>query len=254
MSAVPPAVQSAPLDYPDSDGKPMADNTKQARWMATLKGNFDALFAHRPDVFVAMDLLWYPIEGEPDIRVAPDVMVVLGRPRGDRGSYRQWAEGGVPVTVAFEILSPGNDPREMADKYTFYTEHGVEEYYIYDPDDNHLTVYVRQGTALRRIRPADGFQSPALGIRFDLTTAEEMIVYSPKGRPFLTFEELAALQERTERRADDEKHRADDEKRRADQAHRRLARVVELGRKARLGQATSEELAELEKLESEASP
>jgi Uma2 family endonuclease len=255
MSAIPPVVTPPPIEYPDSDGKPMADNTKQWRWIATLKGNIEALFAARPDVFVAGDLLWYPVEGEPDIRIAPDVLVVFGRPRGDRGSYRQWAEDNVPVTVAFEVLSPGNEFPEMAAKYQFYEEHGVEEYYVYDPDEVYLEVYVRKGTALRRVRPADGFLSPCLGIRFDLSSGPEMVVYRPDGRPFLTFEELdherAALQQRAsdeKKRADDAEKRADQLQKRADDEKKRADRLAELALKAAGGQATPDELAELARL------
>jgi hypothetical protein len=59
--------------YPESDGKPMAENTKQLRWIALLYGNFCALFADREDVFVAGDNLWYPVQGKPKERQAPDV-------------------------------------------------------------------------------------------------------------------------------------------------------------------------------------
>ncbi len=78
--------------YPDSDGQPMADNTQQFRWIVLIKENLECLFAQNAEVFVAGDLLWYPVEGRPDIRVAPDVFVVFGRPKGDRGFYRQWLE------------------------------------------------------------------------------------------------------------------------------------------------------------------
>ncbi len=122
--------------YPDSDGKPMAENTQQARWIVIFYSNLQAIFAKMADVFIAADLFWYAIEGEPSIRVAPDVLVVFGCPKGDRGSYKQWEENNLPMTVVFEILSPGNDIAEMADKFDFYETHGVEEYYIYDPDKN----------------------------------------------------------------------------------------------------------------------
>src|SRR4051812_27387732 len=92
--------------YPDSDGQPMADNTLQFQWIVTIQGGLDALFAADPNVFVAGDLLWYPVEGQPKIRAAPDAMVVFGRPKGYRGSYKQWEEGGVAPQVVFEVLSP----------------------------------------------------------------------------------------------------------------------------------------------------
>jgi Uma2 family endonuclease len=225
--------------YPEGDGKPMADNTKQLRWVVVLYGNLSALNRDRPDVFVAADLLWYPEEFQPEVRNAPDVLVVFGRPKGDRGSYRQWEEDDVPVTVVFEILSPGNTVEEMIDKHSFYEEHGVEEYYIYNPDSNRLVVYLRRGEVLARVRPAQGFVSPRLGIRFDLS-GKEMVVYGPDGRRFLTFEEL-----------EEERVR---ERQRAEHAEQRAARLAALGRKARLGQASAEELQELDRLEGEPSP
>jgi len=175
----------------------MADNTKQARWIVILFDNLLALLAEVADVFIAADIFWYPVEGEPEIRVAPDVLVAFGRPRGDRGSYKQWEEGGVAPQVVFEILSPGNDPIEMADKLDFYDCHGVEEYYVYDPDRNRLAVYVRRGEVLRRVQPADGFVSPRLRIRFQLTKPE-MTVSRPDDRPFLMFDQLEAERVRTE--------------------------------------------------------
>jgi len=56
--------------YPDSDGKPIADNTLQFRWMVTIQGGLDAWFRHDSHVFVAGDLLWYPVEGNnrPSVR------------------------------------------------------------------------------------------------------------------------------------------------------------------------------------------
>ena len=81
--------------YPESDGRPMADSTMQYRWIVKIKEGLEILYADDPDVFVAADLLWYPREGERRVSAAPDVMVALGRPRGDRGSYRQWEEGDV---------------------------------------------------------------------------------------------------------------------------------------------------------------
>ncbi len=74
------------IEYPDSDGKPMSDNTKQFRWITIVKYNLDWLFTNDENVFIAGDLLWYPVEGNAKRRVAPDVMVAFGRPKGDRGS------------------------------------------------------------------------------------------------------------------------------------------------------------------------
>src|SRR5829696_6361628 len=148
MLTLPTATIPAPLVYPDSDGKPMADNTKQALWIVVLWSNLATSYHQILDVFVAMDLLWYPVEGEPEIRAAPDVFVVFGRPKGHRGSYMQWKEKDIAPQVVFEILSPGNDTLEMIEKHSFYEEYGVEEYYLYDPEKNALVVYIRKGEQL----------------------------------------------------------------------------------------------------------
>ncbi len=184
-------VPARTIRYPESDGKPMADNTRQFRWIVLIKENLETLFADQADVFVAGDLLWYPVEGEPETCRAPDVMVVFGRPKGDRGSYRQWEEAGIGPQVVFEIQSPKNSFQEMLDKLEFYDTHGVEEYYVYDPDPdrNHLSGFQRQGERLHPIAEIDGWVSPRLGIRFDLSGAELQLV-RPDGTPFRSHREL----------------------------------------------------------------
>lgn len=177
------------LTYPDSDGQPMADNTKQFRWIVLIKENLELLFANEPEIFVAGDLLWYPVEGHPEIRVAPDAMVVFGRPKGDRGSYRQWEEDNIAPQVVFEILSPGNRLREMTRKWEFYDRYGVEEYYIYDPTDNELEGMQRQEGRLRVIPEMDHWISPKLGIKF-VPTPETLEIYRADGRKFLSTLEL----------------------------------------------------------------
>jgi Uma2 family endonuclease len=211
--------------YPDRDGLPMSDNTKQFRWIVLLKENLDCLFADNPDVFVAGDLLWYPVEGSPEIRVAPDAMVVFGRPKGDRGSYRQWQERDVNPQVVFEVLSPGNTYQEMRRKLKFYDRYGVEEYYVYDPDDNELTGFVRSAEGLTALADMNDWISPRLGIRFAWTSAE-LAIYGPNGQRFLTTIELTEQLKQEQQRADLAEHRAEQERDRAD---RLAARLRELG-------------------------
>jgi hypothetical protein len=224
-------------------------------------GNLAALFRH-DQVFVASNLFWYPVEGHPEIVIAPDAFVVFGRPKGDRSSYRQWEEDNLPVLVAFEVLSPKNTVTEMADKLLFYEEYGVEEYYVYDPDTNKLMVYLRRGTILARHTPVEDFVSPRLKIRFDLS-GPQMRIFYPDGRRFVSFEELEEQREReqherlsAEQRASQAEQRVSQAEERVSQAEervrhaeRRADRLAELSRKARQQQASAEELAELEALE-----
>ncbi|MCS7310934.1 MAG: Uma2 family endonuclease, partial [Armatimonadetes bacterium] len=144
----------------------MADNTVQYECIVTIKGNLDLLFADNPDVFVAGDLLWYPVEGNPEIRQAPDVMVVFGRPKGHRRSYKQWEERNTPPQVVFEVWSPSNRLSQMLEKLAFYERYGVEEYYLYYPESGEWDGWTRQEGRLQPVAQMDSWQSPRLGIRF----------------------------------------------------------------------------------------
>ena len=180
--------------YPESDGKPMAENTIQFRWITTIQGNLDLLFRERPDVFVAGDNFWYPVEGKPNICLAPDVYVVFGRPKGDRGSYKQWEESGIPLSVVFEVISPSNTISVMQQKFEFYQKYGAQEYYIIDPQGERTTldVYIRENEELksRPVEIGSSCVSPLLKVRFDVTpTTVEL--YHPDGKPFRTLIEFA---------------------------------------------------------------
>ncbi|MEQ9368063.1 MAG: Uma2 family endonuclease [Coleofasciculus chthonoplastes F3-SA18-01] len=212
--------------YPDSDGQPMADNTKQFRWIVTVKENLEILFATNTDVFVAGDLLWYPVQGKPKICYAPDVMVVFARPKGDRGSYQQWREDNLAPQVVFEILSPGNRAKKMAEKLLFYQRYGVEEYYIYDPDDIELTGLLRSGEWLEPIEDMNGWVSPRLGIRFELTP-DTLVIYRPDGQRFLTPVELDHLREQERQRAEEERQRAEEAMAQLEQEQQRYQALIE---------------------------
>jgi Uma2 family endonuclease len=168
----------------------MADNTRQFQWIVTLKEGLDRTFHDRPDVFVAGDLLWYPVQGKLDICIAPDALVAFGRPKGYRGSYKQWEEQGIAPQVVFEILSPNNRVPEMERKLEFYEQYGVDEYYIYDPDEVELFGRRRVGGDLKRIHVMHNWTSPLLGVRFDMS-GPELKMFGPDGSRFLTFQEIA---------------------------------------------------------------
>jgi Uma2 family endonuclease len=200
MVAQPSSLTVPEVIYPDSDGQPMADNTKQFRWIVTIKENLEILFANDPEVFVAGDLLWYPVEGNNKVRQAPDVMVVFGRPKGDRGSYRQWLEADIAPQVVFEILSPGNTAREMTRKAMFYQRYGVEEYYLYDPDHEELSGWQWQSGQVTEISNMQGWVSPRLGVRFE-PAEDGLKIYTPQGTPFLTPVELAQQRDEAQQQA-----------------------------------------------------
>ena len=184
------AAAQTEIIYPETDGEPIAQNTQQAEAMMTLKENLDALFADRDDVFVAIDLFWYPVQGHPEIRQAPDVMVVFGRPKRHRGSYKQWEEEDIPPQVVFEVVSPSNTREEWDVKLAFYEQYGVLEYYIYDPETSEWRGYVREGGKLAAIGEMAGWVSPLLGIRFGVGSGVDPGVYAPSGERFVGYVEV----------------------------------------------------------------
>ena len=211
--------------YPESDGKPMADNTRQFRYIVMLQGGIAALFADCNDVFVAGDLLWYPVEGDNRLRIAPDTMVVFGRPPGDRGAYLQWKEGNIPPQVVFEVMSPGNTFGEMARKLRIYERYGVEEYYLYDPDRGELSGWLRHGDNLEEIDEMIGWISPRLKVRFDLD-GDDLALYGPDDKRFAFYVELEQRSRIAEDRASFATERAEAAEVRAEAAEARIARLV----------------------------
>ncbi len=215
--------------YPDSDGKPMADNTVQYRWIVRLVTNLRRLLKEQV-AFVAGDLLWYPTEvtDPPAPCQAPDAMVVLGRPDGDRGSYKQWEEDDIAPQVVFEILSPSNTHKEIATKQIFYAKYGVLEMYFYDPDSQNFWGFVRENCEqdCRLVTPLHlPWISPILQIRFELFE-DGLAVFYPDGEPFKDPDEFAAERDRAQAecdRAQAERDRAQAERDRA------FAKLRELG-------------------------
>jgi Uma2 family endonuclease len=195
--------------YPDSDGQPMANNTLHAEYITTTKYGIESVFQDRSDVFVAMDLFWYPVQGKPKIVLAPDVMVALGRPPGPRSSYKQWEEENIAPQVVFEFLSESNTGSEMVRKAIFFERYGVQEYYLYDVERKKLSGLVRyheEDDTLEEIADMNDWVSPRLGIRFDMSS-KELVLFAPDGTPFLSY--LEVQRQLKERQAHLEKTRAE---------------------------------------------
>lgn len=178
-------LEDVAVQYPSWDGEPMAESTLQYRWIVTIIENLCRMYDGRDDVFVAGDLLWYPVEGQPAINAAPDAMVVFGRPPGDRASYIQHEEDGIAPQVVFEIRSHTNTNAQMRKKREFYERYDVEEYYYYDPFSHVFEAWLREGEDLVQVsKPLPGFTSPLLDVRFDM--AEELLITGPDGVVFVS--------------------------------------------------------------------
>ena len=95
----------AEAKYPESDGKPMPENTRHGAAIVSLRNALELHSRGREDLLVAGDLLLYWEAGNRKKSIGPDFMVALGVPAGHRSSYRVWREGKVPDFV-MEVSSP----------------------------------------------------------------------------------------------------------------------------------------------------
>jgi Uma2 family endonuclease len=210
-------------DYPDDDGKPMSDNSLQYDWISIIKWGLEFQFLQNPEVVVAGNMLWYPrrkLPGETAHapRQAPDAMVIFGRPKGYRGSYKQWQENDVPVHVVFEVCSPNNTDEEMEEKLQFYDEFGAEEYYLVYPEfPAFVEGWHRTDGRLVSIPKINDWVSPRLGIRFEVARGR-MHVFHPDGSKFMTPTAMAQRGDEEHERAELERSRAEVERLRAERA------------------------------------
>ena len=152
-----PAPAALPVEYPSSDGKPMAENDAQRDAIMYGIGALTRHFRDRPDVYVSGDLLIYYEEGNPRVSIAPDVFVVFGVEDRRRPNYKLWEEGPAPAFV-LEVASPSTWREDLGRKRSVYARLGVREYWQYDPYGEHLPARL-QG---ERLTPAGYVRQPVV--------------------------------------------------------------------------------------------
>src|SRR5262245_45071808 len=114
--------RSREVEYPTSDGKPMAETALHARDMIDLIETLRDRFAADPDVYVWGNLLLYYEEGNPRKSVAPDVFFVRGVPKEPpRDYYLLWKEGKGP-DVVIEITSKTTRREDQTKKLALYRD------------------------------------------------------------------------------------------------------------------------------------
>ena len=126
------------VDYPSSDGKPVAESDFQLTVLTYAREALRSHFRTREDVYVAANLLIYHREGDVEARVAPDVFVVVGAPSHERMSYLLWQEPKAPDWV-LEITSRSTRREDQGRKRELYRRLGVSEYWQYDPTGDYLS-------------------------------------------------------------------------------------------------------------------
>ena len=196
------------VDYPSSDGKPVAESDFQLTVLTYAREALRSHFRTREDVYVAANLLIYHREDDEEARVAPDVFVVMGASNHERMSYLLWQEPKAPDWV-LEITSRSTRHEDQGRKRELYRRLGVSEYWQFDPTGDYLRP-VLQGLelvageyeALPCRERGDGtlvMASAVLGLELRVT-GRGLRFHDPEtGRYLLTYAEEQA--ERREERA-----------------------------------------------------
>lgn len=125
------------VEYPASDGKPMAETDVHIQLMSDLRFSLRDFFRNDSAVYVATNLLLYYVEGDPRRRVAPDVFIARGVGNHPRRIYKLWEEGH-PPDVTIELSSRQTWREDLQEKWRLYEQLGVREYFIFDPEYDYL--------------------------------------------------------------------------------------------------------------------
>ena len=201
------------VEYPSSDGKPMAENDAQRFAILYMIGALKICFAHRKDVYVSGDLLVYYEEGNPRRSVAPDVLVAFGVEDRERPTYKVWEEGKAPDFV-LEVASPSTWEDDEGRKAELYERLRVREYWQYDPTGKHLPSRLkgrRLAGGSYEPRPVveslDGtliLHSETLGLELRAKGREMYFLDPVTGRRLLSHQEENAARRAAESRAERE--------------------------------------------------
>ena len=137
------------VEYPTSDGQPMAESQEHLQVMIDLIVGLQRRYAAVADAWVSGNFFLFYERGNPKARVSPDVMLAKGVGSWDRPNYLLWKER--PPSLIVEVTSRKTRRKDTGPKKDLYERIGVEEYILFDP----LGEYLRpplQGNRLLRGR------------------------------------------------------------------------------------------------------
>ena len=129
------APDPAAVEYPGSDGRPMAETPLHAQRMMETAYALQTRYRDRRDVFVGFNNMVYDEPGNPRRHLSPDVFVAFGVADRDRDVYKLWEE----QTPAFVLEITSKTTRaEDERKKARYAGWGVRDYFMYDPRGEYL--------------------------------------------------------------------------------------------------------------------
>ncbi len=191
------------VDYPETDGKPMAETDVHIDALLYLREALKDYFRDAPQVYVAGNMLLYYEEGNPAACVAPDVFVVQGVAKRERRTYKLWEEG-QPPAVVFEITSRGSRLEDLGTKRVVYAMLGVREYFLYDPLGEYLRpplqgYRLQEGEYQRLLPGGEGeLVSQVLGVELRVEAGRLRVIDPATGERLLTPAEAQAARRAAE--------------------------------------------------------
>jgi Uma2 family endonuclease len=142
------------IDYPTSDGRPMAETDWHRDLMTALIAMLKMSYAKVRRVYVSGNLLLYYVPGNKRRHVAPDVFVVRGVSKRKRLYYLLREEGKSPEMI-IELTSQSTRKEDLNTKFLLYRDVlKVQEYFLFDPFAEYLK------PPLRGYRLTDGQYVP----------------------------------------------------------------------------------------------
>jgi Uma2 family endonuclease len=226
MASIPRSSFDRKIDYPTSDGRPMAETDWHRDLMTALIAMLKMWFAKARRVYVSGNLLLYYVPGNKRKHVSPDVFVVRGVSKQKRLYYLLWEEGKSPEMI-IELTSKSTRKEDLDTKFKLYRDViKVQEYFLFDPFGEYLN------PPLRGYRLTDGEYLPIEPIAGRLPSevtglhlereGTMLRLYDPiVGKWLLTLEECIA-----QARADQENEKA--ARLRAEAEARRFRQELEL--------------------------
>ena len=193
---------AAQIEYPESDGKPIAESEIHMLQLLALVFVLRTFFEQAQDVYVGGNMMMYYVEGEPTEVVAPDVCVVKGVPKHVRRVYKIWEEGKGP-DVVIELSSRSTRIQDLREKRALYEELGVQEYYVFDPLGEYLDPPLRIHRLVDGVYEiTNGTQaySEALGLELRAENNTLRVFDPQRGEYLLTPPELAEQVEELDER------------------------------------------------------
>jgi Uma2 family endonuclease len=141
----------AKIDYPTSDGRPMAETDLHREQMIAQIETLKRRFAGDPLFYVSGNLLVFYKRGDRLAHLSPDVFVVRGVPKHQRDHYLIWEEKKT-LDLVIELTSRSTKAEDVDDKFVLYRDElKVKEYFLFDPYSEYLDPAL-QGYRLNRGR------------------------------------------------------------------------------------------------------